>query len=599
MPHLDAEARQLVSEDALMATCSQLCALGEKVAGSQEEELACGIITAALEQYGIDYTVHRFQSYVSHPVSAALEIETSQGRVALEAVGVAFGLSTPSGGLVATVVDVGDGGEGDYVGKDVSGKIALVGKLPSPHNALLAARHGALGMICMSAGKQRHKMIITPVWGTPEFDQSATIPQLAVVSISGDDGKRLRSLMAEGPLTAKLETEVSTGWREVRLPVAEIRGREPEFLLVGAHYCSWFDGSTDNVTGDACVLELARVLKAFEGKLRYGLRLAWWPGHSHGRYSGSTWFADTFFEDLHRHGIVYFNIDSPGVRGATVYVPRHQMAEVADFNEAMTQEITGWSTMTSSNAQLAIGKRGDKYVSSTRPSRAADQSFWGIGLSSMSVYSMLTPDHPDRDPNVGGSGGAWWWHSEHETLDKIDPAILAQDTKLYASILLRMATADVLPFQPSAIAQDYLDALREYREAAGANFDFAGLERAVQAYQSKAERLERRLQGVTNEAVTGEANRLFLRLTRMLNPVLYQDAPGHLHDPALGSRALPSLKSALALGRMDPTQDAFRFAVAGLRRRLNHVLRQVQMATDALDAFEAQLAEVDSNRKAS
>jgi hypothetical protein len=50
---------------------------------------------------------------------------------------------------------------------------------------------------------------------------------------------------------------------------------------------------------------------------------------------------------------------------------------------------------------------------------------------------------------------------------------------------------------------------------------------------------------------------------------------------------------------MDPTQDAFRFAVAGLRRRLNHVLRQVQMATDALDAFEAQLAEVDSNRKAS
>ncbi|HLL49794.1 MAG TPA: M28 family peptidase, partial [Thermomicrobiales bacterium] len=287
MPHLDAEARQLVSEDALMATCSQLCALGEKVAGSSEEELACGIITAALEQYGIDYTVHRFQSYVSHPVSAALEIETSQGRVALEAVGVAFGLSTPSGGLVATVVDVGDGGEGDYVGKDVSGKIALVGKLPSPHNALLAARHGALGMICMSAGKQRHKMIITPVWGTPEFDQSATIPQLAVVSISGDDGKRLRSLMAEGPLTAKLETEVSTGWREVRLPVAEIRGREPEFLLVGAHYCSWFDGSTDNVTGDACVLELARVLKAFEGKLRYGLRLAWWPGHSHGRYSGS------------------------------------------------------------------------------------------------------------------------------------------------------------------------------------------------------------------------------------------------------------------------------------------------------------------------
>lgn len=582
-----------------MSICSQLCALGEKVAGSAEEERACAIITAALEQYGINYTVHRFQSYVSHPVSAALSIETPRGPVSPEAVGVAFGLSTPPEGLVAPVVDVGDGGEDGYSGKDVKGKIALVGKLPSPHNALTAARHGAVGMICMSAGKQRHKMIITPVWGTPEFDQSASIPQLAVVSISGDDGKRLRALMAEGDITATLRTEVSTGWREVRLPVAEIRGREPEFLLVGAHYCSWFDGSTDNVTGDACVLELARVLKSFEGNLRYGLRLAWWPGHSHGRYSGSTWFADTYFEDLHEHAIVYFNIDSPGVRGATVYVPRHQMAEVADFNEAMTQEITGWSTMTSSNAQLAIGKRGDKYVSATRPSRAADQSFWGIGLSSMSVYSMLTPDHPDRDPNVGGSGGAWWWHSEHETLDKIDPAILAQDTKLYASILLRMAVADVLPFRPSDIAQDYLDALREYREAAGTAFDFSGAEKAVQAYRESAERLERTLHGVTHEEVTREANRLFLRLTRMLNPVLYQDAPGHLHDPALGSRALPSLKAALEVGRMDPASDAYRFAVAGLKRRLNHVLLQVNMAKDAVDAFEASLAAADARRKAS
>lgn len=582
-----------------MATCSQLCALGEKVAGSAEEERACAIITAALRQYGIEHTVHRFQSYVSHPVSAALSAETARGPIAFEAVGVAFGLSTPPAGLVAPVVDVGNGSEDGYAGKDVKGKIALVGKLPSPHNALLAARHGAIGMICMSAGKQRHKMIITPVWGTPEFDQAATIPQLAVVSISGDDGKRLRQAMAEGPVTATLTAKVSTGWREVRLPVAEIRGREPEYLLVGAHYCSWFDGSTDNVTGDACVLELARVLKAFEGKLRYGLRLAWWPGHSHGRYSGSTWFADTFFEDLHEHAIVYFNIDSPGVRGATVYVPRHQMAEVADFNEAMTQEITGWSTMTSSNAQLAIGKRADKYVSATRPSRAADQSFWGVGLSSMSVYSMLTPDHPDRDPNVGGSGGAWWWHSEHETIDKIDPAILAQDTKLYASILLRMATADVLPFRPSGIAQDYLDALREYRETAGANFDFSAAEKAVHVYRGKAERLEERLKTVTNEAVTREANRLFLRLTRILNPVLYQDAPGHLHDPALGSRALPSLKAALSLGRMDPNSDAYRFAAAGLRRRLNHVMLQVKMATDAVDAFEASLAEADVRRKAS
>ena len=245
-------------------------------------------------------------------------------------------------------------------------------------------------------------------------------------------------------------------------------------MLVGAHYCSWFDGSTDNVTGDSCVLELARILKQFDGKLRYGIRFAWWPGHSHGRYSGSTWYADTFWHELRDHAIAYFNIDSPGVKGATVYVPRHQMAEVADFNETMTTEVTGWTTMKSSNAQLALGKRGDKYVSPTRPSRAADQSFWGIGVSSMSVYSMLTPDDANRDPNVGGSGGAWWWHSEHETIDKFDSAILAQDTHLYAAIMLRLATAEILPYNLSAIAQDYLDSLKEYDEEAGQWLPFKG-----------------------------------------------------------------------------------------------------------------------------
>ena len=378
--------------------------------------------------------------------------------------------------------------------------------------------------------------------------------------------------------------------------MAEIRGREPEFLLVGAHYCSWFDGSTDNVTGGACILELARVLKQFEGKLRYGLKIAWWPGHSHGRYSGSTWFADTFHDELRRNAIVYFNIDSPGVRGATVYVPRHQMAEVGDFNEAMTKEITGWSTMTSSKAQLAIGKRGDKYVSATRPSRAADQSFWGIGLSSMSVYSMLTPDHPDRDPNVGGSGGAWWWHSEHETIDKIDPAILVQDTQLYASILLRMATADVLPFRVSAIAQDYGDSLREYREGAGANFDFTPVEAAVTAFRQAAEQFEARVSGATDKDLTRAANRLVLRVTRLLNPVLYQDLPGHLHDPALGSRSLPSLKAALTLGSLDPTSDACRFAAAGLTRRVNAVKTQLVEATALIEDF---LARAPTLKKAS
>jgi hypothetical protein len=580
---LDVDARAQVSTHTLSETVAALCALGEKVSGSDEEAKACAILVERLKSYGYQPVVHEFESYISYPRATALAVAAAGGTFEVPAVGVAFGTSTPPGGLRAEVVAVGTGAEAEYAGKDVAGKIVLVSKLPSPTNALAAAKAGAKGMICMSAGKQRHKMIVTPVWGTPEFDQAKAIPRVCVASISAVDGKRIEEALANGPVEATLVADVFEGWRKVRLPTVEIAGREPLFALVGAHYCSWFDGSTDNVTGDACVLELARVLKRYEGKLRYGLKFCWWPGHSHGRYSGSTWYADAHWHELYDHGIVYFNIDSPGVKGATVYVPRHQMAEVSAYNERMTKEITGWTTVTTGNAQLALGRRTDKYVSSTRPSRAADQSFWGVGLSSMSVYSMLKPDDADRDHNVGGSGGAWWWHSEHETIDKFDPEILAQDTRLYASILLGLTTADVLPFDLAAIAQDYLDSLKEFDEAAGDALPIAALMREVEVLQAKLAAFHARTRGVTDPKKTAAINRTILRIARTLNPVLYQTCSPFEHDPALGTRVLPLLDPASKLKTLEPGSDAYRFTVAGCLRRLNRVRHQVREAERMVD----------------
>ncbi len=581
---LENEARAAVSADNLRESVTRLCALGEKVSGSEEEAAACAYLTGRLAEWEIDHAVHTFDSYVSYPVSARVRVTAPESRE-IEAVGVSFGLSTPPGGYRSDVAFVGTGTAEEYAGKDVTGRIVLLEKLPTPERAAEAAAQGARGMICMSAGPQRHKMIITPVWGTPGFREAERIPRVHVASISGDDGRPLVERAKAGRLEAEIHADTFEGWRRVRLPVAEIRGREPEFVLLGSHYCSWFDGSTDNVTGDACILELARLMKEKEARLRYGVRIAWWPGHSHARYSGSTWYADTFWQDLFDRAIAYFNIDSPGVKGATVYVPRHQMGEVSEFNENATREITGWSTDTSSRAQLALGKRKDKYVSSTRPSRAADQSFWGVGLSSVSVYGMLKPDDENRDPNVGGSGGAWWWHSEHETLDKADIDILAQDSRLYVSMLLRLCTADVLPFNFVHSAQDFLDAVREYRESAGDALDLSGVERQAQALKASVRSLHGAAESLSGETETAALNRLYLRLARWLNPVLYQVRSPWEHDPALSSRCLPGLGGALKLASMDPESDEFRFEVAGLKRELNRIGYHLTEAQRLVDGW--------------
>ncbi len=582
----EAMAREAVSAENLQHSVSTLCAMGEKVSGSAEEERACAYITGQLAAYGIEHTVHRFDSYLSYPKSARVLITAPQS-LEIEAVGVAFGLSTPQGGFSAPVVFAGAGTEADYEGLDVAGKIVLLEKLPTPERGTTAAARGAKGMIAMSAGPQRHKMIITPVWGTPGYGEAANIPRLHVASISGEDGRRLIDWAKAGTLAATLITDTFEGWRDVRLPVAEIKGREPNFVLVGSHYCSWFDGSTDNVTGDSCILEMARLLKQHEGSLRYGARFAWWPGHSHARYSGSTWYADTFWQDLFDHAIAYFNIDSPGVKGATVYVPRHQMGEVSAFNESTTREITGWGTDTSSRAQLALGKRKDKYVSSTRPSRAADQSFWGVGLSSISVYGMLTPDDPNRDPNVGGSGGAWWWHSAQETVDKADMAILSQDVRLYITTLLRLCTAKVLPFDYTHAAQDFLDALREYEEEAGAHLDFADLKAKAQRLQTSVAAVHKAAEDLEDDAHTGPVNTLYLRLARWLNPVLFQSRSAYEHDPALSSRCLPGLAPVLTLKAMDPASDAFKFTVVGLKREMNRIGHHLTEAQRLVDGWRA------------
>jgi hypothetical protein len=374
-----------------------------------------------------------------------------------------------------------------------------------------------------------------------------------------------------GTVRGTVVTEVWEGWKTLRVPEVIISGTRPEFILVGGHYCSWFDGATDNATGNSSMIELARVLAKHQKSLKYGIRLAWWPGHSNGRYSGSTWYADSFWQELYDEGVVYFNIDSPGVRGATIYVPRHQMAEVSEFNEGCVSELTDWSTNKSAEAQLAIGRRAGKAVDPSRPSRAADQSFWGIGLTSIGVYSMLPPDHPDRRKEVGGSGGAWWWHSVDDTVDKADSRVLAQDTRLYLSIILRLATARVLPFNFEVTVRDYQDVLREYQDEAGKHFSFEKLAANLKNLRVKVSSLNKKVHSLKTATEAERMNRFFLKLARVLNPVLYTSVEPTSHQPALGTRMLPDLTETLMLKSLDPESNNYKFLRAQLVRKVNKI----------------------------
>ncbi len=328
------------------------------------------------------------------------------------------------------------------------------------------------------------------------------------------------------------------------------------------------------------MLELARILWQHRAQLRRGVRICWWPGHSHGRYSGSTWYADTFFADLAENCLAYHNIDSPGVRGATRYVARHTSAETQRFCRAIIE-----------------GQTGQQEVEVHRPNRAADQAFLANGVPSFSTYPLLPLDHPDRWTWTGGSANAWWWHSEHDTLDKADAGILALDTRISLTAILELVNAEILPFEHVSTAREIRGVTADLQGKVGDHLDLGPVEGEGQRLSAVALALEETRERVAGDAAGVEVlNATIMRVSRALNPVLYSQSGRFRHDPAdwlpsmknSAGQVLPGLSQAVALPRLAGGFEYgfLRAQMVRERNRLVSALREaVRIAEDALEAL--------------
>lgn len=480
--------------------------------GGPGEEAAARYIAGEMERLGIPVTVHEFDAFLSYPRQAVLEV-VGAGHEEFRCVTHSFAASTPLEGVELTLTFRQHGDEGG-----VAGQAVLLEGLCEPGPVYRYGKAGAGALIFSNRDSVIHNMIATTIWGTPTPDQLDRLPTLPVVSINRADGDRLRELLAQGEVRVRVTTRVETGWFRSKLPEVRIPGaEEPDlFTLVGAHYCAWDVGVTDNATGDTLLMEMARLLWERRASLKRSVRICWWPGHSHGRYSGSTWYADTFFDDLSRGAIAYHNIDSPGVRGATWYVCRHTTAEMEGFAQSVIEQVTG-------QADAPIH----------RPGRAADQAFLAGGVASFSCYPFLPDGHPDKRPWTGGCAGAWWWHTpEHDTLDKASLDVLALDTAVSTSAVLELSTRPVLPLNHAAVARQIRTYLAELGAEQAAHLDVSQALSRAGRLEALTEGLEAERQRATEAQRCQELNRVLLALSRVLLPVMYSKGGRFTHDPA-------------------------------------------------------------------
>ena len=339
-----------------------------KLSGTPDELQSLKYFQQRLDEYGYHTRLIMHDAYISLPGKARVDVDNQT----LTSITHSFSRSSPPNGVTGRLVYVGDGDAPDFNGRDLNGAIVLMEGIASPGQAARASHAGAIGQVQISPHEHLHEMCVSPVWGSPSRQTQSDLPTTVVCTVSNADGSALRDRLTRGEHPkVTLHAEVDTGWRQTPILQADIDGPETDgpFILYSGHHDTWYYGVMDNGAANATMLEVARVIAQQRSAWRRGLRLCFWSGHSHGRYSGSTWYADTNWDELERRCAVHVNVDSTGGIGATVLK-----------NAAAAPELIAL-------AREAIGEQAGSDYDGKRMSRSSDQSFWGSEFRQCSVLS--------------------------------------------------------------------------------------------------------------------------------------------------------------------------------------------------------------------
>ncbi len=394
----------------------------ERLSGSEGEAKAVEYFRQMMEGWGYETKVLWIENYISLPISGSLTVLSPEQKD-VRCITHSFSITTPPGGLEAELVYLPAGSD-----MDIRGKIVVQDGLAAPgyrvrHRAEGRRRPGVRELGRPAAKHDRDHRL-----GTAGAGDRGAHPEDA--GGLHEPGKRrvpegaVRKGAGEGPagdgdLDGLQEGSAGHRRREGDGGAGQVRHvQRPHRLLASGRLRQWhrqrLHAGDGEGPGEA------------QGRAARGVRFIWWSGHSHGRYSGSNWYADYNWEDLNRNAVVNLNVDSLGCVGATDYSEVECSAELYDLGREVIQKYTG---------------QRPHYQ---RIGRSGDQSFWGIGLPG-AVPVAVPGSRRGRTRGYSSPAWRWFWHTEADTIDKIDRDILLKDTQIYMATLWRLCTAPVLP----------------------------------------------------------------------------------------------------------------------------------------------------------
>ena len=284
-----------------------------------------------------------------------------------------------------------------------------------------------------------------------------------------------------GPGPAKVHLKMFSNWD--RKPLYDVIAKIPgstfpdEWVIRGNHHDAWVNGAEDPTSGMVTVLEEARSM----GEL---LKQGWkpkrtiiycaWDGEEPGLL-GSTEWVETHVDELKQHAIMYINSDSNSrgyleLEGS--HTLEHFINDVARDVQDPETKLTVWKRAqlkaiedsTTSEERRELRERHDMRLEMLGGGSDHAPFINFAGIASLGI-GYGGEDHGGIYHSIYDD---FYWYTHFSDTDFVYGRALAQTG---GTAIMRMADADLLPFQFTDFADDVKMYVREVEKFAGQQRD--------------------------------------------------------------------------------------------------------------------------------
>ena len=328
---------------------------------------------------------------------------------------------TPSDGIEVDLIDVGLGMETDFRGREVRGKAVIIHAIPRPGIISLIRSARLRGAIERSHDRGAAAiLIVIELPGNIQtllYSVNSSVPTLALGS---DDGATLQRMLADADASQPPRLALRLDAQEVEgLTTSVVRGLVPaamedaERVVIVAHRDAFFEGASDNASGVAIAVELARYFSQVpRSQRRRAVEIIGTPGHHNRARTGQAWLEE--------------NRDTVLRRAALLFNAEHSAHALVDH----------WGAAL--HATNALGPFDWSVHGSAELLEIANRSFDEFGIPRRAQMSGLGGEVSRIEtlvPSVNLMHAGVLLHSNAETAEAIPAAGLAATARGYAKII--------------------------------------------------------------------------------------------------------------------------------------------------------------------